>query len=88
MHNEPPYTMNDLQEEAYIWEPAGEAEIPGLETLSDEYFTRVGHPSFPNHSIRIKKSKDWCDSTVEQVILSLLCPSFNLLAVHIPVTLT
>jgi hypothetical protein len=38
-----------------------------LSALSDEYFTRVDHPMFPHHSVRIKRSKGWCDTSVEYV---------------------
>ena len=66
LHSETAY---DLQQEPYTWEPPTEAEVPELSALSDEYFTRVGLPVFPDHSIRIKKSADWCDSSVKYVLL-------------------
>jgi hypothetical protein len=43
-----------------------------LSALSDEYFTRVDHPMFPHHSVRIKRSKRWCDTSVEYVSFAAL----------------
>jgi hypothetical protein len=40
------------------------ATTMSLNTLSTSEFTVLGHPSFPKHTVRIKKSpKDWCDSS-------------------------
>lgn len=38
-----------------------------LDTLSAEAYTVIGHPAFPNHSVRIKKSS-FCDSSVKCVV--------------------
>jgi hypothetical protein len=70
LHSETAYASYEPQEELYTWEPPTEAEIPELSALSEEYFTRVGLAMFPDHSIRIKKSADWCDSSVKHVALS------------------
>jgi hypothetical protein len=72
LHSETAYAPYDSQEELYTWEPPTDAEIPELSALSDEHFTRVGLALFPDHSIRIKKSADWCDSSVRHVP----CPLF------------
>lgn len=56
---------------AYQWksEPLDQMIIanPVLSTLSDEYFTYLNHPAHPAHSVRIKKTTDFCDSTVKLV---------------------
>ncbi|KIJ17963.1 hypothetical protein PAXINDRAFT_167613 [Paxillus involutus ATCC 200175] len=38
--------------------------VEQLSTLSVNSFTTLSHPVFPNHSVRIKKSEDFCDGTV------------------------
>ncbi|THH26698.1 hypothetical protein EUX98_g7491 [Antrodiella citrinella] len=35
-----------------------------LNLLSSSEFTSLGHPAFPNYNVRIKKSTDFCDGTV------------------------
>jgi hypothetical protein len=47
-----------------------------LSALSDEYFTRVNHPMFPHHNVRIKRSKRWCDTSVEYVSSAALLEPF------------
>jgi hypothetical protein len=54
-----------LYQEPYVWAPADEEDVPELSALSMEHFTRVGHPLFPHHSIRIKQTKGWCDPNVK-----------------------
>lgn len=49
--------------------------IEHLSALSVESFTTLGHPYFPKHSMRIKKSQ-FCDGTVKLVANSVPCP-FN-----------
>lgn len=39
--------------------------IEQLGALSEAQFTTLSHPVFPNYSVRIKKSNDFCDGTVE-----------------------
>lgn len=39
--------------------------VEQLSALSEAQFTTLGHPLFPNHSVRIKKSSDFCDGTVK-----------------------
>lgn len=36
-----------------------------LTALSTTAFTTLGHPAFPRYSVRIKKSSDFCDTTVK-----------------------
>jgi carboxypeptidase C (cathepsin A) len=38
--------------------------VEELSALSEAQFTTLGHPVFPNYSVRIKKSSDFCDGTV------------------------
>ncbi|KAG6375076.1 Alpha/Beta hydrolase protein [Boletus reticuloceps] len=41
------------------------AAVPmSLSALSDQSFTTLSHPRFPNHGVRIKKSTGFCDPTV------------------------
>lgn len=44
--------------------------VEHLSILSVDSFTTVGHPYFPNHNVRIKKS-NFCDGTVKSVSISL-----------------
>lgn len=39
--------------------------VEELSALSEAQFTTLGHPIFPNYSVRIKKSSDFCDGTVK-----------------------
>jgi hypothetical protein len=39
--------------------------VEELSALSEAQFTTLGHPVFPNYSVRIKKSSDFCDGTVK-----------------------
>ena len=39
--------------------------VEHLGALSEAQFTTLSHPVFPNYSIRIKKSSDFCDGTVK-----------------------
>ena len=41
------------------------APLEDLNLLSADSFTTLTHPVFPKHSIRIKKSSDFCDGTVK-----------------------
>lgn len=43
------------------------AAVKSLSALSSEEFTTLQHPTFPSHSVRIKRVDDWCDSTVKYV---------------------
>lgn len=43
-----------------------------LSALSTNEFTTLAHPAFPRYSIRMKKSTDFCDTTVKCVIHQLL----------------
>jgi hypothetical protein len=52
-------------QEPYVWTPMNEEEVPELSALSTEHFTRVGHPLFPHHFVRIKQTKGWCDPNVK-----------------------
>ena len=45
--------------------------VEHLGVLSVDSFTTLGHPYFPNHSVRIKKT-DFCDGTVKSVGTSIL----------------
>ncbi|KAF8972465.1 serine carboxypeptidase [Flammula alnicola] len=36
-----------------------------LSVLSESEFTTLGHPAFPRYSVRMKKSSDFCDTTVK-----------------------
>ncbi|KJA15144.1 hypothetical protein HYPSUDRAFT_48669 [Hypholoma sublateritium FD-334 SS-4] len=36
-----------------------------LSTLSENEFTTLAHPAFPRYSVRVKKSSDFCDTTVK-----------------------
>lgn len=38
--------------------------VEELSALSESQFTTLSHPVFPNYSVRIKKSSDFCDGTV------------------------
>ncbi|KAH8081981.1 alpha/beta-hydrolase [Cristinia sonorae] len=40
------------------------APLEDLKLLSASEFTTLGHPAFPNYNVRIKKSTDFCDGTV------------------------
>ena len=33
--------------------------------VSTDSFTTLTHPQFPNHSVRIKKTENFCDTTVK-----------------------
>ncbi|KAJ8502951.1 hypothetical protein ONZ45_g11285 [Pleurotus djamor] len=37
--------------------------LGSLDMLDEEVFTTIGHPAYPNHGVRIKKTR-WCDDTV------------------------
>lgn len=39
--------------------------IENLNVLSTDSFTTLTHPVFPQYSVRIKKSTDFCDGTVK-----------------------
>ena len=52
-----PYNYDD--EVATTW-VVGEAERD-LTYLSEEYYTRLVHPAFPHHSVRIRKTKNFCE---------------------------
>jgi hypothetical protein len=39
--------------------------VEHLGVLSETQFTTLSHPVFPNYSVRIKKSSDFCDGTVK-----------------------
>ena len=42
--------------------------LEDFNSLSETKFSTFGHPAFPRHSVRIKKTpKDFCDSTVRYV---------------------
>lgn len=41
--------------------------VEHLGALSETQFTTLSHPVFPNYSVRIKKSSDFCDTTVKSV---------------------
>ena len=41
--------------------------VEHLGALSEAQFTTLSHPVFPNYSVRIKKSSDFCDATVKSV---------------------
>ena len=43
--------------------------VEHLSALSVDSFTTFGHPYFPNHNVRIKKT-DFCDGTVKSVGIS------------------
>jgi len=32
-----------------------------LIALSEEYYTRLVHPAFPEHSVRIRRTKHFCE---------------------------
>lgn len=68
------YSSPASRDDLFVWEPESEEDIPELSALSDEHFTRVGHPLFPEHSVRIKKAKRWCDPSVEYVSLVYFAP--------------
>jgi hypothetical protein len=52
------YTEDDVS--AGIFRPV----VEDLRALNDERFTTLRHPAYPEHSVRVKKSK-FCDGTVE-----------------------
>lgn len=39
--------------------------VEELNVLSQDSFTTLAHPAFPNHSVRIKKSTQFCDGDVK-----------------------
>jgi len=39
--------------------------VNSLELLGSDAFTRLQHPAFPEHAVRIKRVVDWCDTTVK-----------------------
>lgn len=49
------------------WEPINMLDdfVPELKDLSTTMYTKVKHPFFPQHSVRIKKTTGWCDDSVE-----------------------
>jgi hypothetical protein len=52
-----------------IWEPTNMLGdfVPDLKDLPTTTWTRVKHPLFPQHSVRIKRTTGWCDDSVEYV---------------------
>ena len=46
--------------------------LESLELLSESQFTTLGHPMFPYHSVRIKKTR-FCDETVRYEIAIDFC---------------
>lgn len=42
-----------------------EGPILHLNELSTSYFSTFTHPSYPNHAMRIKETKGFCDPTVK-----------------------
>ncbi|KDQ49589.1 hypothetical protein JAAARDRAFT_42760 [Jaapia argillacea MUCL 33604] len=38
--------------------------VESLRSLHTDSFTILGHPAFPNYSVRVKRSDDFCDGTV------------------------
>lgn len=64
-----------MEDEIPVWNHPYEGNSTvELSSVSDEYFTRVDHPLFPHHSVRIKRSKGWCDSSVKLVVHTLVLP--------------
>jgi hypothetical protein len=58
--------------------------VEQLSTLAVNSFTTLSHPVFPNYSVRIKKSEDFCDGTVKLVFGSS-CPLYlDLTRVPVP----
>ncbi|CCA73427.1 related to PRC1-carboxypeptidase y, serine-type protease [Serendipita indica DSM 11827] len=54
----PTHNLEDIP----VREVDSDAGVFDLHSVSDEVYTRVSHPMFPHHSLRIKSSKGWCDS--------------------------
>ena len=51
--------------------------LSDLQMRDDNGFTTLSHPRFPSHSMRIKRTLDFCDPTVKSVnsvdLLTLQC---------------
>ncbi len=58
-----PYDYDD--EVATTW-IVGVAERD-LSALSEEYYTRLVHPAFPHHSVRIRRTKNFCERNARYV---------------------
>jgi len=47
------------------WDPLPEFPQIDLHSLSASEFSTFTHPSYPNHHVRIKETKGFCDPTVK-----------------------
>lgn len=55
-----PYDFKLASYDAGMFSPVEE-----LGTLSHDMYTTLAHPAFPKHSVRIKKSTQFCDGEVK-----------------------
>lgn len=51
--------------------------VEDLTLLSENDYTTLSHPEFPRYSVRMKKSTDFCDTTVKYVVFATT-PIINL----------
>lgn len=51
-----------------------DAPKSGLSALSEEYYTRLVHPAFPQYSVRIRRTKHFCEPNARCVIVSIHGP--------------
>jgi cathepsin A (carboxypeptidase C) len=57
------YLSNLHKLQSNIYDAGLFTPLESLELLSESRFSTLGHPLFPNHSVRIKKTR-FCDETV------------------------
>lgn len=59
--------INPIVDDVPVVDMDFDAPKVNLGALSGDYYTRLSHPLYPRHHLRIKKTKGFCDPSVEYV---------------------